>query len=337
MYKGVVYEVGRRYIIVHADDGRYLKLKKKPTSVGSYIAFFEKDILKTDTKKVVSILSMAALLMLAFFIQPLVLPSRDVYGIVSLDHMSSISYEIDENGLVINMKAFNKEGEQLLDENDLGKSISEVLTSSIYRSFELGYIHDENTNILVSETLIDPNSHAYFIDDDILEEILAGKHSTSVYMIRPNHDVIKTAQAQDVSIGRMYLAEMIEKKTKESIEKILEESLDNMLENLDEQLEKSLGNMLEELDEQLDESLDHMLENLDEQLDKQIEESLDNILEELDEQLEELDHLIEDITFEVDHSIDEVQNNLEILQEKMPSVESIVNDVTFQILENIND
>ncbi len=312
MYKGLVFQVATSYIIVHCDDGRYLKLKKKKDiEVGSYIAFFEKDIIKANAKRVMTMVSLAAILLIAFIIQPILLPSRNVYAIVSMDSLSSIEYAIDDEGKVINMNSFNNEGEELLDHTYIGMSITDVIKDSISRSIELGYIYDDD--ILISETLIHPEAEDYRISQEILKGVLSDKTLSSLYLIRPTQETVAQAKENDVSIGRMYLANEIVDITSESVEDILDESLTEMLDKLDDSLEelKKIDKVIEETTNEVHNALDKVQSELD-KLEKI--PFLKDVMEEVNDELDVLDQVLDEVESElpsVEGIIDEVKSNLE--------------------------
>ena len=313
MYKGLVFQVAASYIIVHCDDGRYLKLKKKKhIEVGSYIAFFEKDIIKANTKKVMTMVSLAAILLIAFIVQPILLPSRNVYAIVSMDSLSSIEYAIDDEGNVIDMNAFNDKGDVLLDNTYIGMSITDVIKDSISRSIELGYIYDDE-NVLISETLIHPEAEDYRISQEILQGVLSDKTLSSLYLIRPTQETVAQAKENDVSIGRMYLANEIVDLTSESVEDILDESLTEMLDKIDDSLEelKKIDKVIEETTDEVHNALDKVQSEL-EKLDKI--PFLKDVMEEVNDELDVLDQVLDDVESElpsVEGIIDEVKSNLE--------------------------
>lgn len=309
MYKGLVYQISGSFIIVHCDDGRYLKLKKKNNlEIGSYIAFFDKDIIKPNTKRVMSVLSVAALVLIAFFIQPYLYPTRDVYAIVGIDSESSVEYAVDSEGNVIEMNAFNDKGEEILNDNYIGMSISEVINKSVNRALELGFASDED--ILISETLVSDGS--YIISNEALD-LLAENHSLeNLYMIRPNADMLKEAEKNNVSVARMFLANKIAETTNKAVEAVLEESLTDMLNELDESLEE-----LKKIDKVIEDATDEV----------------HNALDKVKDQVKKLEKLpfVNDAMKEVSDELDDLDKKLDEIESELPSVEKIIEDVKSEI------
>lgn len=316
MNKGLVYQISQSYIIVHCDDGRYLKLKKKNhLEIGSYIAFFEKDIIKPNTKKVMSVLSVAALLLIAFFMQPFMFPSRAVYAIVGIDSLSSVEYAVDSEGKVIEMNAYNEVGEKILHEDYLGMTIGEVVSKSVHKVLELGFSSEED--ILISETLMNDDSN-YIINDESLNRLAEDYALENLYVIRPEAAIREEAKRNNVSIARMFLADTIANATNQTVDAILDQSISDMLNELDDSLED-----LKKIDQIIEDTTD------------EVRDVLDKVQYEMNK-LEKIPFL-KDVMKDVNKELKSLDDVIDEVESQLPSVEEIIEDVKKEIKDSLND
>lgn len=304
MYKGVIFEQASNHIIVHCDDGRYLKLKSKADcKVGDYIAFFDQDIIVKKSYKHMIVL-VAAALIIALVLEPILLPSHDVYAIISIDHASSVEYGIDENGLVREVN--HLAGEGIKDtSNYIGMSIEDVVLATIARSLD--------ESILISETIIN-DLGSYSLDQEQLTSY-AENNKVSLYIIRTSKGILDQAKNENVSAGKMYLANEIAKQTNASVDDLLETSVDDLLDTI----EKSL------------QPLDDL---------QKINGHVGGILDEVQNGLNLLSDAMPFIKEDLDDAVDAIEDAKAQVSEatnQIPTSSDIVSMIKQEISESLND
>lgn len=259
--RGVVFQVNSNNIIVHSDDGRFLKLIKKRTSVGSHITFFDEDIIKKNSVKTWSVLSVAALLLIVILLQPLTLTRMEVYAYVSLEHSGSVIYEINEDGIVTHMKVREGSGEELLDNIYIGMPINEVLSLSIKSAIEQGYIDTSKGNVVISEILTGSESDNYVLSDEVIKELLSDKAVANLYMLRPSYEVFNEAEENNVSVSYYFLAKKISDITHQPIEEILSKPLDQTLMGIDDLPQSQIDEINQVINKEVQRIINEILED----------------------------------------------------------------------------
>ena len=121
MFKGIVMEIKDDYVIVMKEDGTLVRIQKKDNlKVGKSIFFFEEDIyIRKESAKVIPfrkyIVPLGAIAALfIILINPMINRfSNNVsntYAVLTFDINPSIEFELEEDGIIKNVKGINDDG-----------------------------------------------------------------------------------------------------------------------------------------------------------------------------------------------------------------------------------
>jgi hypothetical protein len=161
MNKAIIIEVSNRHLIVLAEGGEFKKIRKTSSSyrVGQEISIPSANPKKRDFRfpdlfnwKTGTAVSLA--LILLFFQVFLPFIENDAYAFVGMDMDPSIELKIDEDMQVLEIKAFNEEGKQVLQHLDDWKNedITYVTNLIFETTEELGFL-DKKQEVLITTTL----------------------------------------------------------------------------------------------------------------------------------------------------------------------------------------
>jgi hypothetical protein len=161
MNKAIVIEVSTSHLIVLAEGGEFKKIKNNDSSyqVGQEISIPPPKVHKKDyrypflfTWKAGTAVALAVIL---FFFQ-IFSPTTDngVYAFVGMDMDPSLELKINENMQVLDVKAYNEEGRQVLQMlHEWKKKEISYVTDLIFEYSEmLGYL-DDKEEVLITTTL----------------------------------------------------------------------------------------------------------------------------------------------------------------------------------------
>lgn len=206
MYKGLVFSVKDKHIIVHGDDGQFIKIRyKNNIKVGQYIAFFEEDILKPFDFKIEKLITAAAVIIISLIVNFSYIDNNSIYAVVSVDINPSLSFQVNEEGKVIKMMALNEDAKSLMNLNIVGINIEKALVKVIDESKKLGYINRENQEILISETSVNESNKNKILNEMILQKLANEKEEIIVYLVETTSKELKKAQQKGISAAMQVL------------------------------------------------------------------------------------------------------------------------------------
>ncbi|MCP8967019.1 anti-sigma factor domain-containing protein [Ectobacillus ponti] len=153
MNRGIVMEVQKRNVIVMTPGGEFISFLRngRQYKIGEEVLVSAEQAATTRQRRLIwkPLLLLACSLLIAFTLLYNGKPGK-AYAYVSMDAESSLEASVDEDLHVRDLRAYNKEGEQVL--RDLGdwkgKRVTEVIASVIQRSEQMGYV--KNREVLLT-------------------------------------------------------------------------------------------------------------------------------------------------------------------------------------------
>ena len=162
MKKGLVTKIQSNYMLVLTDQMTIEKVKPKPlVNIGQRLEYAKSDIYKGvkifDFKKFSSILSIFLMLILSsyYFIDSS--NATEVYAVVSIDINPSIELLVDKNNLVIDYRAYNEDGKNVLDKSIKNIRVEEAISRVIINAQNSDYLVGRDM-ILISSSIVSDNS-----------------------------------------------------------------------------------------------------------------------------------------------------------------------------------
>ncbi|WP_060666248.1 anti-sigma factor domain-containing protein [Bacillus sp. CHD6a] len=163
MKKGIVLEVHDEHVTILTPEGEFLKSRKQKGHVdlGEEIVFFPLHRAETGKKVKLTwglrgkwaLISVMTALLLAFTLYPKY-ANNQVYAYVSVDVNPSIELGINKDMKVISMEAYNKEGEDIINQlKDWEKQDISNVSSQIFDVFRQKGFLTENSEVLIASVL----------------------------------------------------------------------------------------------------------------------------------------------------------------------------------------
>lgn len=157
MNKGIVIEIHSSHVVLLLPSGEFVNGQKREgvISLGDEIVYqpLQRAVNKNRSKKVKAFVPVgaflaAAAIMFLFFL-PMFKTDAATMAYISVDINPSLEIEVDENGYVKSLKAYNQDGEFIIDQLDpnLGK-VSTVMSSIIQKSKDAGFIKEDKSIII---------------------------------------------------------------------------------------------------------------------------------------------------------------------------------------------
>ena len=276
MFKGIVMEIKDDYVIVMKEDGTLVRIQKKDNlKVGKSIFFFEEDIyIRKESAKVIPfrkyIVPLGAIAALfIILINPMINRfSNNVsntYAVLTFDINPSIEFELEENGIIKNVKGINDDGIALGVENIKGVSFKDGLIALKELLMKNNYLANNNA-ILIGFSFMGDENITY--EEDIQNIIKNTFKGTDVAFLKGQKSDLEKAESQGVSLGKY-----------EALVKLDEDNFEDAIENLTTQemiqLLKSNDNsifldedQLEELQDELEDRFEDEIEDDDNDIDE---------------------------------------------------------------------
>jgi len=221
VYKGLVMEATKDYIIVLTEDINYVRLKRKENiDIGKRIMFIEEDIIKERNKSLKPLIAIAAAIIL--IITTVIgqfgfdfMGNFQAYAIVSLDINPSLEFQIDEKEIVRRVNSLNKDGKELLDHNMVGMKIEDAIALSLKIALNKNYLSNENNVVLISDVIMN--------DDAVVSTIIEGKifkkieenvelENIDIIYLDSNKEDLEKARKNNLSIGKYEVYKMVSDK-----------------------------------------------------------------------------------------------------------------------------
>jgi hypothetical protein len=217
--KGLVVDVDIKKAILLTSSGEFISVKlpnKGPIpSIGEEYSFKYSDIPSSSYSKFIKYAALVAIFLVCFVLtsvkplttESLILPQMESYLIVDIN--PSVELGLDKNEYVRTATALNKDGEHVLQNNDLiGKPLKVALKQLIDKAIELGYLNTEveSQNILLTYVPTKAEASTKVDSSELVEEVeksLVEKNITAnVDTITTDENVRKEANDLGISTGK---------------------------------------------------------------------------------------------------------------------------------------
>lgn len=208
--KAVVVEIENRYAAVLSDDGCIVKVKNNNYTIGQIIQININKI-QRDKKLIAFAASAAAMVVLGSGTWAYASP----YSYVSLDVNPSIEFTVNRFDRVLEAKAMNEDGEEILKAvylNDLkNKTINNALTAAIEQISQTGYFENNTETGLVIAASAKNDKKAEALAQELHETVdtgLAKKgQEVEVEAFSVGFDQVEKAKELGVTPGKLNLVE----------------------------------------------------------------------------------------------------------------------------------
>ena len=276
MFKGIVMEIKDDYVIVMKEDGTLVRIQKKDNlKVGKSIFFFEEDIyLKKESAKVIPfrkyIVPLGAIAALfIILINPMINRfSNNVsntYAVLTFDINPSIEFELEENGIIKNVKGINDDGIALGVENIKGMSFKDGVIVLKELLMKNNYLANNNA-ILIGFSFMGDESITY--EEDIQNIIKNTFKGTDVAFLKGQKSDLEKAESQGVSLGKYEaLVKLDEDNFEDAIENLTTQEMIQLLKSNDKSIFLD-EDQLEELQDELEDRFEDEIEDDDNDIDE---------------------------------------------------------------------
>lgn len=268
MFKGIVMEIKDDYVIIMKEDGTLVRIKNKDgLKVGKSIFFFEEDIyIKKATAKVIPfrkyIVPLGAIAALfIILIGPIMnmysTRINNVYAVLTFDINPSIEFELDENGIIKNVKGINDDAIALSLDKIKGMTFEEGTVALKDILSQNNYLSNNNS-VLVGFSFIGKENINY--EKDIQNTIKNTFKGTDVAFLKGKKSDLEKAQSQGISLGKYAaLVKLDEDNFEDAIENLSTQEMLELLKNVDGSVfldEDQLDELQDELEDRLEDDND---------------------------------------------------------------------------------
>lgn len=269
MFKGIVMETKDDYVIVMKEDGTLVRIKNKDgLNIGSAIFFFEEDIyIKKEVaniipfrKYMVPLGAIAALFII--LINPIMnmfsTRINNVYAVLTFDINPSIEFELDENGIIKNIKGINDDAVALGLDKIKGMTFEEGTVELKDLLSQNNYLNNNNA-VLVGFSFIGKENINY--EKDIQKTIQNTFKGTDVAFLKGQKSDLEKAESQGISLGKYEaLLKLDEDNFEDAIENLSTQEMLELLRNVDGSVfldEEQLEELQDELEDRLEDETDN--------------------------------------------------------------------------------
>ncbi len=268
MFKGIVMEVKDDYVIVMKEDGTLVRIKDKDgLKLGKSIFFFEEDVyVKKETAKVIPfrkyILPLGAIAALfIILIGPIMnmfsTRMNNVYAVLTFDINPSIEFELDQNGIIKNVKGINDDAIALGLDKIKGMTFEEGTMALKDLLSQNNYLNNNNA-VLVGFSFIGNENINY--EKDIQKTIKNTFKGTDVAFLKGQKSNLEKAQSQGISLGKYEaLVKLDEDNLEDAIENLTTQEMLELLRNVDGSVfldEEQIDELQDELEDRLEDEND---------------------------------------------------------------------------------
>ncbi|SCK02318.1 Regulation of sigma I protein [uncultured Clostridium sp.] len=268
MFKGIVMEIKDDYVIIMKEDGTLVRIKNKDDlKVGKSIFFFEEDIyIKKETAKVIPfrkyIVPLGAIAALfIILINPIMnmfsAKMNNVYAVLTFDINPSIEFELDQNGIIKDVKGINDDAIELGLDKIKGMTFEEgtvVLKDLLSQN---NYLSNNNA-VLIGFSFIGNENINY--EKDIQKTIQNTFKGTDIAFLKGQKSDLEKAQSQGISLGKYEaLVKLDEDNFEDAIENLSTQEMLELLRNVDGSVfldEDQLEELQDELEDRLEDEND---------------------------------------------------------------------------------
>lgn len=221
---GVVLELAQDGAVVMTGDCRFLLIiKKKSMYLGQEVKFAEWEIRKYRRNTVgkaaaaVVLLGMAVLLPVFFSLGQM--PHTDKgFALVAIDINPSLDLLVDRNNSVIGVNTINRDADILLMDNNLkGMPVEDAIEMIFEFAHDRGYVYEDRENLVLVSLALNPDADKKGDEEEKFEHLLnriksrvIGDEVIVPIVIAVPQDTVKSAEINNLSIGRQYIYEKLQ-------------------------------------------------------------------------------------------------------------------------------
>ncbi|SET37843.1 Anti-sigma factor N-terminus [Natronincola peptidivorans] len=217
VYKGRIVDIEKDYAVVITSHIEYYKVvKKNDLYIGKQILFLDEDIYKEKKRSFIAFVGCAAIFIILLLFTTLIpefqganYTSVNPVAIISLDINPSVEYEIDKEGIVINIFPKNHEGALIVSQDMIGQEIKDVLYTSILNARNKRYITSDNSSVLIGIGILEKS---FVMDLEILEKDIRDQinlvndlNHISIISLKGNKSDIEASRQHAITLGKYKL------------------------------------------------------------------------------------------------------------------------------------
>jgi|GEM_PF-807933 len=225
---GTILEVARDGMIVMCGNCNFMLLRKrKGIFVGQQIEFADWEVKEYNKSRVKRVVYLASIVFLGAVTLSVVnhilhMPAVDKsYAVVNIDINPSLEFLVDRENLVVGVNTINRDADILLMDNDLkGMQVDDAIEKVFEFAHDRGFVYEDKENIVLVSLALNPNGDKKGNEEEklnnLLDQIKSAARGDDVIIpvvITVPQDTVKSANANNLSIGRQYIYE----KSKENI------------------------------------------------------------------------------------------------------------------------
>lgn len=218
--KGIVVDIIKNDAVILADDGIFTKVKNINYEIGQPIII--KESRKTSLKLIAGAASMVAALAVCTIGAFAYYTPTDY---VSLDVNPSVEYSINMFDRILNVKAVNDDGEEILSSLDLNNmTIESAVKETLDKLMVDGYLTDDPNGGVVITTSNDQFGEAERLAAELEQEIQAYLDSQEGIVAEVKAEAVKPERVQEarelgVTPGKLNLVDKLQESTGSAINK----------------------------------------------------------------------------------------------------------------------
>ncbi len=209
MEKGIVVEKSGRNLIVLTPEGEF---KKVAVSGGEYRLGQEIEFNVPRVSSVYRFGAIAAavvlLLLVPVFVN-LMEMSHKAYAYVQLDINPGVEFTINRYDRIIDVRALNSDGQKVLEGFELnGKNLEEGIRYFTSKSYEMGYVSEENKNHIIVTTVMEgeENPSLEKTVEEAVNQVVDEKNiPAQVNVLNATKEIRAEAEKSGISSGKLLL------------------------------------------------------------------------------------------------------------------------------------
>lgn len=215
MKKGLIVEHRRRYTIVLAKNGVFYKAKPLHDKQIGEDVLFEEMMKKKSFIRFPKIAMIPVIVLVILMISPLYLwlANDKVYAVISIDINPSLNVMVDKDYRVLEIRANNEDGQQVLQDLELKEKTLEEITTNILQYVKTNFAIEEDAPVLVAVSYTDVENASDTVVNEMNDQIEELGFQGTVYQAAEDWRI--QSEEQEVSmnmIAHEILAEISETK-----------------------------------------------------------------------------------------------------------------------------
>lgn len=212
--KAIVVELRNNYAAVLSDDGCVTKIKNNHYEIGQEIQFTP-TVIPTTRKAAMFVASAAACLLLSVGTWAYASP----YSYVSVDVNPSLEFSVNRFDRVLEVKAVNDDGQDILNSIPVdklqNKSITDAISQSVNQIAEAGYFDGDTEGGIVIATSSKDEGKAEQLADELKQTVeqenQKNHDKVTVETFSVSKERVEEAKSLGVTPGKLNLVEKLQK------------------------------------------------------------------------------------------------------------------------------